>query len=155
MQEENFGKVSYVIDNRRRIKEKEKRAAMDIPHPALTVVKDAAISAEEITPTEAFSIASGIIATSNKSGFAEYIGHKQKSLSSGEHFLALVLLNNPQNILEQELRAERRQARELKRLEIFDALNEYKKNSVHIITPKLVAAAEECVRRLAGNIEKK
>lgn len=156
MEEKSYGKISYSIDARRKSSEGKNKDVTDTPHPKWSGIRNASQNAEDITPAEAFLIAQNIISTFKKTGLNEYIKYKKDSMTSGGHFLAL-LVNDPEIIIDRELSLARRIARERKTQEIFDELQAYEREAANIklLTPYLIADAEECVRRLAGNVEKK
>lgn len=157
MEEKNYGKISYSIDARRKSNKPKNVTVTDIPHPKWSGIRNASQNTEDLSPTEAFSIAKDIISTFKKIGLNEYIKNKKDRMSSGDHFLAMILTNDPKSVIDRELALARRVARERKTQKIFDELKAYEKEAANIklLTPYLIADAEECVRRLAGNVEKK
>jgi hypothetical protein len=156
MEEKSYEKISLSIDERRARKGRG-RAAINLPHPELPSIGHASRVNEDLTPTEAFSIAKDIASTFKKIGLAGYIKDKIDKMGSGDHFLALTLINNPKSVIDRELSLARRVARERTTQEIFGSLKSYNLEAANnkLLTPYLVADAEECERRFAGNVEKK
>ena len=103
---------------------------------------------ESITTTDAQAIARRIKIVFIENGFKDYVQDMQRPyLQQGGIHNALRRSQEAQ--ASQELEKMRQKAGGLKTEELFAVLGGYEKQKIKKLTPEVVAAAEECVRRLS------